>query len=162
MLSRETCYIQVGYVEYCSLLQNYHFTWAISKKFRSKYLKTEQCFGCSNCMSSNKKNYFWVLDRHGDCLQTLSRPSLVSYFFGSYLEPLLMSRFANGNILLAPSRFIRQFKMNIQNLFFFFCKNCHSRCHINWIQDFHLMLYLNHIFFWLNNGKNAGPYITKL
>ena len=50
-----------------------------------------------------------------------------------------MSRFANGNILLTLSCFIRQCKMNIQNCRF--CKRCHVRCH--WIQDFHLMLYLN-------------------
>ena len=37
-------------------------------------------------------------------------------FFGSYIElHQLMSRFANGNILSIPSRFIRQCKTNIQN-----------------------------------------------
>ena len=71
-----------------------------------------------------------------------------------------MAGFANGNIVLTPSRFIRQCKMNIQNCYF--CKHCHVRCHKNLIQDFHLMLILTHIFFWLNNGKNADPYITKL
>ena len=38
MLSCYTCSLQVGYVEYCSLLHHYHFTWVISKKFWSKYI----------------------------------------------------------------------------------------------------------------------------
>ena len=38
VLSRQTSYIQVGYVEYCGLLHYYHFTWVISKKFWSKYI----------------------------------------------------------------------------------------------------------------------------
>ena len=77
-----------------------------------------------------------------------------------------MSRFANGNILLTPSRFIRQCKMNIRN--YHFCKYCHVRWHINWIQDFHLTLYFNSVVK-THNGKssyimekNGDPYITKL
>ena len=51
--------------------------------------------------------------------------------------------------------------MNIQNCSF--CKCCHVRCHINLVQDFHLMLYLNaYIYFSLKTGKNADPYIIKL
>ena len=71
-----------------------------------------------------------------------------------------MSRFANGNILLTPSLFIRQCKMNIQNCYF--CKRCHGRCHINRVQDFHLILFLTQIFFWLNSGKIGEPYIIQL
>ena len=71
-----------------------------------------------------------------------------------------MFRFANGNILSTRSRFIRQCKMNIQNCHF--CKHCHVRCHINWIQDFIWCCILNHIFFWLKNTKNDDPYKTKL
>ena len=52
-----------------------------------------------------------------------------------------MSHFANGRILSAPSRFITECKMNIQNCHS--CKCCHVRCNINWVQDFNLMLYLN-------------------
>ena len=68
-----------------------------------------------------------------------------------------MPLFANGSILLTPSCFVRQCKMNIQN-----CqssKRCHVRCHINWVQDFHLMLYLNPP--WLNPVKNTDPCINK-
>ena len=71
-----------------------------------------------------------------------------------------MSRFANENIRLTPSHFIRQCKMNIQNCHFF--KHGHVRCPVNWIQDFIWCCILNRIFFWLNRGKNADAYITKL
>ena len=50
--------------------------------------------------------------------------------------------------------------MNIQN--YHFCKRCHVRCHINWVQGFHLSCILTHIFFWLNSGKYADPCIIKL
>ena len=71
-----------------------------------------------------------------------------------------MSRFAIGNILSTLSRFIRQCKMNIQNCHF--CKGSHVRCHRNWVQDFHLMLYLNsHFLLVKNTGKNADPYFVK-
>ena len=51
--------------------------------------------------------------------------------------------------------------MNIQNCSF--CKRCHVMCRITLVQEFHLMLYLNaYIFFSLNTGKNADPYIIKL
>ena len=50
-----------------------------------------------------------------------------------------------------------------------FCKRCHVRCHINWVQDFDDLMILSiwrciltHIFFWLNTENNANPYITKL
>ena len=49
--------------------------------------------------------------------------------------------------------------MNIQN-----CssrKRCHVRCHINCVQEFHLILYLNSHCFSLNNGKNTDSYIIK-
>ena len=65
-----------------------------------------------------------------------------------------MSRFANGSILLTPPRFIRQCKMNIQNCHF--CKHCHVKCHINWIQDFHLVLCFN------SHLLLTDPSITKL
>ena len=46
-----------------------------------------------------------------------------------------------------------------------FCKRCHVRFNINWVQDFddfvHLTLYLTRIFFWLNTENNANPYVTK-
>ena len=48
--------------------------------------------------------------------------------------------------------------------FLFFChfsKGCHVRCHINWVQNFHLMLYLNLHFLFVKYWKNAGPYIIK-
>ena len=48
-----------------------------------------------------------------------------------------MPRFAIGNILLPPSRFITE--CNIQN--FHSRKRCRVRFHINWVQDFNLMLY---------------------
>ena len=70
-----------------------------------------------------------------------------------------MALFANRNILLTPSGFMRQCKMNIQN--FHFCKHCHIRCHINWIHSIWCCI-LTRIFFWLNNGRNTDPYITKL
>ena len=49
--------------------------------------------------------------------------------------------------------------MNIQN--FNSRKRYHVRCHINCVQEFHLILYLNSHCFWLNNGKNTDPYIIK-
>ena len=70
-----------------------------------------------------------------------------------------MYRFENGNIISAPSYFIIECKMNIQN-----CssrKQCHVRCHINCVQEFHLILYLNSHCFSLNNGKNTDSYIIK-
>ena len=42
-----------------------------------------------------------------------------------------------------------------------FCKPSHVRCHVNWILDFHLVLYLNSFFFLLNTENNANPYIIK-
>ena len=49
--------------------------------------------------------------------------------------------------------------------FCYFCKRCHVRFNINWVQDFddfvHLTLYLTRIFFWLNTENNANPYVTK-
>ena len=47
--------------------------------------------------------------------------------------------------------FIRQNKIDIQN--FLTCKCCHVRCHTNWVQEFHLILYLDSLFLWLNPGK---------
>ena len=76
-----------------------------------------------------------------------------------------MSRFANGSILLTPSRFIRQnnAKMNIQNCNF--CKRFHVmclvRCHVSLVQHFHLMLYLNSHFLFVKYWKNADPYIIN-
>ena len=67
-----------------------------------------------------------------------------------------MSRFANGNILLAPSRLISQYKMNIQNCCF--CKLCHVRCHI-WVQDFHLMLCFNSYFLLVRYWKKMPTLI---
>ena len=69
-----------------------------------------------------------------------------------------MSHFANGNILLTPSRFIRQCKMNIQNFV--------STVMLGAIQiGFKTSIWcciLTLILFWLNNGRNADPYVTKL
>ena len=45
----------------------------------------------------------------------------------------------------------------MQNEFSKFCKRCHVRCHINWVQDFHWMFYLNSHFllieYWLLNSQ---------
>ena len=73
----------------------------------------------------------------------------------------LMSRFANGIILLTPSRFIRQ--NNAKSLFkiVIFCKRSYVRCHINLVQGFHLMLYLTSHFVFVKYWKNADLYIIK-
>ena len=44
--------------------------------------------------------------------------------------------------------------MNIQNCHF--CKGCHVRCHTNWVQDFHLMLYLDSHFGWIMKKMTTG------
>ena len=64
-----------------------------------------------------------------------------------------MSCFTNENILSAPSRFITEYKMIIQ-----IChsrKRCQDRCYINWLQDFHLMLYLNSQFLLVKYRKKC-------
>ena len=86
-----------------------------------------------------------MLDKYGDSLQTLLRPPSVNYFLTHVLNPYNVSfckRKHSVNTVM--------FHYTMQNERF--CKHCHVRCHINWIQDFHLCI-LTHFFFWLNNGK---------
>ena len=94
---------------------------------------------CPICTSSNKAVTFECLIDVGVAYKPYKTRWLS--IFCSYFEPhSLMSCFANGNILSTPSRCIRKYKMNIQNfsLFVIFV-----RCHINWVEDFHLVLYLS-------------------
>ena len=49
--------------------------------------------------------------------------------------------------------------MNIQNCHS--CKSCHVRCHLNWVQDFCLMLYLNPRLLLVKSWKNANSYSSN-
>ena len=71
-----------------------------------------------------------------------------------------MSYFTNENILSTPSRFITEYKMITQNCHSL--KRCQDKCYINWLQDFHLMLYLNSQFLLVKYRKNAETYTIKL
>ena len=129
-------------MECCGLLHHYNFTWVISKTFRKKYIYKMNCGSYALIPRTAIKQLLsgvlstWRLPTN--FIKTTSSWLL----FDSYLEPhSLMSSFANRNILLTSSCFIRQCKTNIQNSHF--CKNFHVRCHINWVQDLHLMFYLN-------------------
>ena len=75
-----------------------------------------------------------------------------------------MSRFANGNILSAPSLFIRQCKMNVQNfcLFVIFVSAVILGTILIGLMTLSIWrCILTQIFFWLNTENNADPYITK-
>ena len=78
-----------------------------------------------------------------------------------------MSRFANGNILSTPSRFIRQCKMNIQNfcLFVIFVSAVMLGAILIGFKTLMTLsiwrCILTPIFFRLNTENNADPYITK-
>ena len=78
-----------------------------------------------------------------------------------------MSRFANGNILSTPSRFIIQCKLNIQNfcLFVIFVSAVMLGAILIGFKTLMTLsiwrCILTHIFFWLNTENNADPYIIK-
>ena len=103
----------------------------ISKKFQSKYIYTLNS-------TFYKAVFFGCLIDVGAAYKSYKTPRLVIFWLIFWTHSL--SCFANGNVLSTPSRFIRQSKMNIQNfcLFVIFLRG-----HINWVQDFHLVLYLN-------------------
>ena len=125
------------------------------------YLYIEQCLVCPNYKSSNKTVTFGYL-RDMDLPTNLIR--LPGYlFFCSYIEPYSpMSRFCKQKYSINTVTF-HQTMQNEYSKFLYFChsQHCHDRCHINWVQDFHLMLYLSSYFLWLNTENNADPYIIK-
>ena len=88
-------------------------------------------------MSSNRTVTFRCLINMGVAYKPYLRPP-GSLFFGPFSN-VLFCKWKHS--ISTPSRLNRQCKMNIQNCYF--CKRCHVSCHINWFQDFHLMLYLN-------------------
>ena len=94
---------------------------------------------CPICTSSNKAVTFECLIDVGVAYKPY-KTRWLTIFLLIFWTPFTNVLFCKWNILSTPSRCIRKYKMNIQNfsLFVIFV-----RCHINWVEDFHLVLYLN-------------------